>query len=65
MRIKLLVADDHDIVREGTHKILALTLYIRIAAEAINGAEVMQKLQASAEPADKLPRKRIVRAVGW
>ncbi len=46
--INLLIADDHAIVREGIHKIIALTLDIRIVAEAVDAPDVMQKLKASA-----------------
>ncbi len=43
--ISLLIADDHAIVREGIYKILALTLDIRIVAEAVDGPDVLQKLK--------------------
>ena len=43
--IKLLIADDHAIVREGIHRILAVTQDIRITSEAIDGPDVLQKLK--------------------
>lgn len=43
--IRLLIADDHAIVRGGVKQILALTLDIELAGEATNGAEVLQQLQ--------------------
>lgn len=42
--IKLLIADDHAIVREGIKKILALTSDVRVSAEAVNGIGVIQHL---------------------
>lgn len=47
--IKLLIADDHAIVREGIKKILALSSDIEVLAEAVNGSEVMQRLAVSAD----------------
>ena len=44
--IRLLVADDHAVVRRGLRHILATTPDIAIAAEAGNGAEVLEKLGA-------------------
>ncbi len=46
--IRLLIADDHAIVREGLKKIFALTQDIEVTAEAANGAEVMQHLRGAA-----------------
>ncbi len=43
--IKILIADDHAIVREGIHKILALTLDIRVIGEAVSGPDVLTKLK--------------------
>ncbi len=43
--IKILIADDHAIVREGINKILALTLDIRVVGEAVNGPDVLSKLK--------------------
>jgi two-component system, NarL family, invasion response regulator UvrY len=41
--IKLLVADDHAIVRKGIEQIIAETTDIVVAAEARNGQEAMEK----------------------
>jgi DNA-binding NarL/FixJ family response regulator len=46
--IRLLIADDHAIVREGLKKIFALTQDIEVTAEAANGTEVLQHLRGSA-----------------
>ncbi|WP_342618235.1 response regulator transcription factor [Rhodoferax sp. GW822-FHT02A01] len=43
--INLLIADDHAIVRSGIKQIFALTMDIRVAGEAINGAEVLDSLR--------------------
>ncbi len=42
--IKVLIADDHAVVREGLKQILSGTPDIVVAAEARNGNEVMYKL---------------------
>jgi len=42
--IRILVADDHAIVRQGLKQILADTLDIVVAGEANNGAEVLKKV---------------------
>lgn len=47
--IRLLIADDHAIVREGLKKILALNPDIDVAAEAIDGASVLQRLRSAAD----------------
>ncbi len=52
--IRLLIADDHAIVREGLKKILALTRDIDVAAEAANGAEIIRHLNGSAAGVDLL-----------
>ena len=44
--IDILIADDHAIVREGIHKILALSSDIRVTAEAFDGACVLKRLRA-------------------
>ncbi|MDO9011385.1 MAG: response regulator transcription factor [Gallionella sp.] len=44
--ISLLIADDHAIVREGIRKILALTVDIKVAADAVDGAGVLQQLHS-------------------
>lgn len=43
--IKILIADDHAIVRSGLKQILAETPDIRVAGEAGNGQEVMDQVQ--------------------
>lgn len=47
--IRLLIADDHAIVREGLKKILALNRDIDVAAEASDGAGVIQQLRNAAD----------------
>jgi DNA-binding NarL/FixJ family response regulator len=44
--IKVLIADDHEIMREGLKMILGETKDIVVAAEASNGEEVLDKLKA-------------------
>src|SRR5882762_8754405 len=44
--IKILIADDHAIVRRGLKKVLAETSDIVVAGEATNGREALEKLQA-------------------
>ncbi len=46
--IKLMIADDHAIVREGIKKILALTTDIVVKAQAVDGPDVLQKLKGRA-----------------
>lgn len=46
--IKILVADDHAVVRRGLRHILALSPDIVIAAEAVNGKEVLERLRTTA-----------------
>lgn len=43
--IRLLLAEDHALVREGLKRLFALTPDIIVAAEAINGAQVLEALQ--------------------
>ena len=43
--IKVLIADDHAVVRSGLKQILAETSDIVVAGEAVNGREVLQKLE--------------------
>ena len=43
--IRVLVADDHTIVREGLKRILAGEDDIEVAGEAVNGHEVMQRVR--------------------
>jgi DNA-binding NarL/FixJ family response regulator len=42
--IKILIADDHSIVREGLKQILAETSDMKVVDEAINGQEVLDKV---------------------
>lgn len=42
--IRVLVADDHDVVREGVKRILADTPDLRVAGEADNGREAFSKV---------------------
>lgn len=42
--IRVLLADDHAIVRGGVKQLLALTEDIEVAAEAVDGAQVMEQL---------------------
>ena len=42
--IRLLIADDHAIVREGLKQLVKLTQDIEVAAEAANGAETLHLL---------------------
>jgi len=44
--IRILVADDHAVVRQGLRHILDTTPDLAVAGEAAGGAEVMEKLQA-------------------
>lgn len=43
--IKILIADDHAIIREGLKQILADTGDLVVAGEAANGQEVLERLQ--------------------
>lgn len=47
--IRVLIADDHAIVREGLKKILALTQDINVTAEVANGAEIIKRLRGAAD----------------
>jgi len=44
-KIKVLVADDHAIVRDGVGALLALTGDIEVAGEAANGVEAIQRVK--------------------
>jgi len=44
--IKILVADDHAVVREGLKRIIAETADLVVAGEASNGQEVLEKVQS-------------------
>jgi len=46
--IRILVADDHAVVRRGLSHILAMSPDIVISAEAVDGADVLDKLGATA-----------------
>jgi len=44
--IRLLIADDHAIVREGLKQLIALTRDIEVAGEATNSSEVLQQVRS-------------------
>ncbi|NUO83716.1 response regulator transcription factor [candidate division KSB1 bacterium] len=44
--IKILIADDHPVVREGLRQILARSSDMTVGGEALNGQEVMEKIAA-------------------
>ena len=46
-QIRILVADDHAVVRRGLRHIFAMSPEVVIAAEAIDGREVIEKLQTT------------------
>ncbi len=46
--IRLLIADDHAIVRSGVKQLLALTNDVEVAGEATNGTQVMEQLRQTA-----------------
>ena len=48
MVIKVLIADDHPIVREGLKRIFAKEPHMDVAAEATNGREVLDKIESVA-----------------
>jgi DNA-binding NarL/FixJ family response regulator len=43
--IRMLIADDHAVVRRGLEQIVAVTSDITVAAEAASGAEVLEKVR--------------------
>jgi len=45
--IRVLIADDHTLVREGLRQLLAATTDIRVAAEAANGDEALALVKAN------------------
>jgi two-component system invasion response regulator UvrY len=45
--VKIIIADDHAIVREGLKQILAESQDLRVVAEAANGNELLEKVRAS------------------
>jgi DNA-binding NarL/FixJ family response regulator len=46
MSIRVLIADDHELVRDGLKRILASTPDLEVAAEAANGDEALQLVRA-------------------
>lgn len=48
LRISVLIADDHEVVRTGIRKVLTLANDIEITAEADSGDEVLAKIRAQA-----------------
>ena len=44
-QIKIVMADDHTIVRQGLRKLLEEEKYIKIIGEAVNGREAVQKVE--------------------
>jgi DNA-binding NarL/FixJ family response regulator len=48
MMIKILIADDHLIVREGLKQLFAVTDHVKVAGEAASGEQVMAALQENA-----------------
>ncbi len=42
--IKVVIADDHDVIREGVKRILADTPDMRVVAEACDGQELLAKV---------------------
>ncbi len=44
-KIKILIADDHPIVREGLKQIISKADELEVAGEALNGMEVIQKVK--------------------
>ena len=47
MSIRVLIADDHKLVRDGLKRILASTPDLEVAAEAANGDEALQLVRAN------------------
>ena len=45
MTIRILIADDHTVVRQGLHMFLGLDPELEVVGEARNGAEAVQKAQ--------------------
>ncbi|MEX3901713.1 response regulator transcription factor, partial [Paraburkholderia sp. BR10954] len=46
--IRILIADDHAILRSGIRQIIATTVDMIVAAEAAQGSEVIDKLRSCA-----------------
>ncbi len=47
-KIRVLIADDHTLVREGIRSLLALTANIEVVGEAANGKEAVEQVRALA-----------------
>ena len=52
MTIRLMIIDDHNLVRAGLSKFLGTSLGVKVVAEAANGEELLQRLHTT--PADIL-----------
>lgn len=46
-QIRVLIADDHAIVRQGLRQILSDTADLEVAGEAANGVEALQQVRQS------------------
>ena len=44
MGIKLMIADDHSMIREGLKQLLELDYNLKVVAEAADGNETLKKL---------------------
>ncbi len=51
---RILVADDHSVVRQGLRQILALAPELQVAGEAENGWEVIEQVRGASPPFDLL-----------
>ncbi len=47
--VKLLIADDHELIRDGVKSLLSAEAFIQIVGEARNGEEVLHKVKALPE----------------
>lgn len=47
MTIKLLIVDDHSVVRQGLHMFLSLDDDLEVVGEAMDGAEAIEKCLVS------------------
>ena len=52
MTIKVVIADDHPLVREGLHRYLDEEEDIRVVGEASDGVELLQVIESSESPPD-------------
>ena len=50
-RIRVLLGDDHRIVREGLKQVLADAADIEVCAEAVDGSDVLAQVEAADGPA--------------